>query len=85
MESIFPATYSSLCPIALASLIADNYYVKNVHCKLITRGVGDTYLIETDADSFILRVYRSTHRSWLQIKEEIEILLLLKDAGVSVS
>ncbi len=57
----------------------------NVRCQFLTRGVGDTYLVETVKDRFILRVYRSSHRSLPQIKEEMELLSALKQADVSVS
>lgn len=85
MNSIFPATYSTLCPKALSELIAEKYGLKNTQCKLLVRGVGDTYLIESDNESFILRIYRSSHRSLNHIKEEVRLLQALKDAQVSVS
>lgn len=85
MKPVFPATYSTLCPIALSSLISEKYKAGNVQCKLLVRGVGDTYLVESSEDRFILRVYRSSHRTLPQIKEEVELLLALKQVGVSVS
>ncbi|MDM1554890.1 MULTISPECIES: phosphotransferase enzyme family protein [Chryseobacterium] len=85
MKSIFPATYSTLCPIALSELIAEKYGLKNVQCKLLVRGVGDTYRVESEEDRFILRIYRSSHRSLDHIKEEVRLLQALKDAHVSVS
>jgi len=59
--------------------------MENVRCKFLTRGVGDTYLVESSEDRLILRVYRSSHRSLPQIKEELKLLLALKQAHVSVS
>lgn len=85
MKTIFPATYSTLCPIALSELIAEKYGLKNVQCKLLVRGVGDTYGVESEEDRFILRIYRSSHRSLDHIKEEVRLLQALKDAHVSVS
>ncbi len=85
MKPVFPATYSTLCPIALSSVISEKYGVGNVKCKLLVRGVGDTYLVKSSEARFILRVYRSSHRSLPQIKEEVELLLALKQADVSVS
>ncbi|MDH7459837.1 phosphotransferase [Chitinophagaceae bacterium 26-R-25] len=49
------------------------------------RGVGDTYLVESSDGRFILRIYRSSHRSLPQIKEEVKLLHALQQAGVSVS
>ncbi|WP_412850707.1 phosphotransferase enzyme family protein [Chryseobacterium sp. PMSZPI] len=85
MKSIFPAIYSTLCPVALSSLIADQYGIENTQCKLLVRGVGDTYLVESPETRFILRIYRSSHRSFSQIEEEVKLLLALKEAHVSVS
>ncbi|MVT39388.1 phosphotransferase [Chitinophaga oryziterrae] len=85
MKPVFPATYSTLCPIALSSVIQEKYGVGSVKCQLLVRGVGDTYLVQSSEARFILRVYRSSHRSLPQIKEEVELLLALKQANVSVS
>jgi len=85
MKSVFPATYSTLCPTALSSLISEKYRLENVQCKFLLRGVGDTYLIEASEAKFILRVYRSSHRSLPQIREEVKLLQALEQAKVSVS
>lgn len=85
MKPVFPATYSTLDPEALAQLIKNHYALGNVHCAFLVRGVGDTYLVEAQSKKFILRVYRSSHRTLPQIKEEVDLLLHLKKAGVSVS
>ncbi|SFD89165.1 Ser/Thr protein kinase RdoA involved in Cpx stress response, MazF antagonist [Chitinophaga sp. CF118] len=85
MKPVFPAIYSTLCPIALSSLVSEKYEIRNVQCKFLVRGVGDTYLVESSEDRFILRVYRSSHRSLPHIKEEVELLLALKLVDVSVS
>jgi len=45
MTSSFPATYSTLCPVALSSLISEKYKVVNAQCKFLVRGVGDTYMV----------------------------------------
>jgi Ser/Thr protein kinase RdoA (MazF antagonist) len=85
MKSVFPATYSTLCPNALSALITEKYKVGNVQCKFLLRGVGDTYLVESSGNRFILRVYRSSHRSLSQVKAEVTLLLALKQANVSIS
>lgn len=85
MKPAFPAIYSTLCPAALSSLISEKYAIGNVQCKFLVRGVGDTYLVESPKDRFILRVYRSSHRNLPQIKEEVALLLALKQAEISVS
>ena len=82
---MFPAIYSTLCPVALSSLISAKYKVGDVQSKFLVRGVGDTYLVESPESRFILRVYRSSHRSLPQIEEEAALLLALKKAGIRVS
>lgn len=85
MKPIFPATYSTLCPLALATLLAERYPLEMVRCTFLVRGVGDTYLVESSQGRFILRVYRSIHRSLTHVQAEVGLLLALKQAGVSVS
>jgi Ser/Thr protein kinase RdoA (MazF antagonist) len=84
-NALFPASYSTLDTTALALLVAEKYGLENVQCKLLVRGVGDTYLIESAADRFILRAYRSSHRSLPQIQAELELLVALQQALVPVS
>lgn len=85
MKPVFPATYSTLDPESLAQLVTSHYALGNVQCTFLVRGVGDTYLVESQNLKHILRVYRSSHRTLPQIKEEVDLLLHLKNAGVSVS
>src|ERR1039458_5902414 len=85
MSSFFPASYSTLSPDALASLISKEYGLVDTRCKLILRGVGDTYLIDSKEGKYILRVYRNSHRNKAQIQEETDLLLALKEAEVPVS
>jgi Ser/Thr protein kinase RdoA (MazF antagonist) len=47
--------------------------------------VGDTYLVESGGDRYILRVYRSSHRNRVQIGAEVDMLLALQRAEVPVS
>ena len=81
----FPAIYSTLSPGALAVLLSEKYGLQNVHCKLLVRGVGDTYLVESSSERFILRIYHAVHRSLPQILEELQLLLELKQAKVAVA
>lgn len=85
MKPVFPATYSTLCPEALSALLAEKYLINQLQCTLLMRGVGDTYLAAAPEARYVLRIYRSSHRTLPQIKEEVELLLHLKQAGVSVS
>lgn len=85
MQPIFPTTYSTLSPDALATYISQQYALENVQCQFIVRGVGDTYLITTNDNRFILRIYRSSHRTLGNIRAEVTLLNALKAAEVSVS
>jgi Ser/Thr protein kinase RdoA (MazF antagonist) len=85
MESIFPASYSTLLPSALADLVSRKYGWAAVRCEFLVRGVGDTYLIESGDNRYILRVYRSSHRNRVQIGAEVHLLLALQRAEVPVS
>jgi Ser/Thr protein kinase RdoA (MazF antagonist) len=85
MNPVFPAVYSTLCPVALASLITEQYGIPHVQCKLLVRGVGDTYLVQSSQHRYILRIYRSSHRSLPQVKEEVQLLLALQQAQVPAS
>jgi len=85
MKPVFPTIYSTLSPAALATLVSEKYGIKNTQCKLLVRGVGDTYLVESPGHRFILRIYRSTHRGLPQVQAETTLLLALQQAHVSVS
>jgi Ser/Thr protein kinase RdoA (MazF antagonist) len=85
MASIFPTIYSTLSPSGLAALVSVQYGLTDSECQLLVRGVGDTYLVTSKNRRFILRVYRSSHRTLPQIKAELDLLLVLKKSGVSVS
>jgi Ser/Thr protein kinase RdoA (MazF antagonist) len=85
MQPIFPTLYSTLSPTALATYISQQYTLGHVQCKFIVRGVGDTYLVTAAAGQFILRIYRPTHRTLGNIQAEVELLMALNAADISVS
>jgi len=85
MGPFFPAEYSTLSSTALAEMIEQKYGWTKVRCRFLVRGVGDTYLVETANKSYILRIYRSSHRTLPQINAEIDLLTAAKHAHVAVS
>jgi len=85
MSSLFPTTYSTLSPDALAVYLGQQYGFAGTQCQFLVRGVGDTYEVKTATGRYILRVYRPSHRTRPQIVAEIELLLAAKEAGVAVS
>ncbi|HEY6902206.1 MAG TPA: phosphotransferase [Puia sp.] len=85
MNNLFPVSYSTLSSLALVGFLQDKYGLASVGCKLILRGVGDTYRVDSDRGPYILRVYRPDQRSLSQITAEVDLLLSLKERGVPVS
>jgi len=85
--NLFPASYSTLSSSALAAFIHQKYGWAAVECKMILRGVGDSYLITVwgGAERYILRVYRPDQRNLAQITAETSLLLTLKQKDIPVS
>jgi Ser/Thr protein kinase RdoA (MazF antagonist) len=84
MIPFFPASYSTLSADALALWVADQYGFGIPECRFISRGVNDTYLLESTDRRFILRVYRYAHRDLPQIQNETALLLASWKAEVPV-
>lgn len=57
MTPIFPVTYSTLAAIPLEVLLSKRYVWDKVQCRLLLRGVSDTYSISTSSDNFVVRIY----------------------------
>ena len=85
MKPILPVTYSTFASGPLGALISTRYGLHDVKCELILRGVSDTYSVSTPSVHFVTRIYRQGHRTLSQVNAEVEFLLALKEAGVSVS
>ena len=83
--NIFPTQYSVLSSKALQSYLSEHYDFIVTNCRLIVHNVSDTYLVETDSDKYIFKIYRDAHRSHDEIMGEAELLLYFKDNGASVS
>ncbi|MBS1565109.1 MAG: phosphotransferase [Bacteroidetes bacterium] len=83
--SIFPTQYSTLSAKALGEHIATKYGLPVTRCRYLLRGVSDTYVVETDADKYIFKVYRDVHRTADEIRGEIELLDILKAGAAKVS
>ena len=78
--------HSLLASEALGNFVSENYHVGPVvTCKLLSRGLNDTYLISTRDDSYVLRVYRTPWRSKPEVLFELEVLDFLAQHGASVS
>ncbi|KLT65399.1 phosphotransferase enzyme family protein [Pedobacter sp. BMA] len=82
---IFPAQYSTLSAIALQGFLSKQYNLGQISCKLLMHNVSDTYLLHSDSQRFIFKIYRSAHRSADEIRAEVELLTILQNKGASVA
>lgn len=84
--SHFPVSSSNLSAAHLGDLLKDTYDLDgNVHCHLVTAGVNHTYILQSESERFVFRVYSLGWRTKHAIEEELKLLYLLKDKGIPVS
>lgn len=84
--TVFPVTTSTLSEIELGKFIKEKYQLKeDISCKLFRTGVNHTYIISDSETKFVIRVYCYHWRTKTEIKQELELLLLLKAGHLSVS
>ena len=82
----FPVINSILSASHLAKFLQNRYNLSaSTTCKLLKTGINHSYLVSDGADKFVFRVYSLDWRSQTEISEEIRLLNLLRDGGVSVS
>jgi Ser/Thr protein kinase RdoA (MazF antagonist) len=82
----FPVTHAILSSSALQTEILPRYEVGTVQqCIFLTRGVNDTYLVQTQNKKYILRAYRAGWRTLSDILFEIAVLHHLNRAGILIS
>ena len=86
MNNPFPVTHSTLSIAALSDVVATEYAIGlPIECQFFLMGVNDTYLLKTNATTYVLRIYRRGWRSLSEIQYELDILLFLRKAGIGVS
>jgi len=79
-------TYSILSADALVAVVSQAYAIGSpLSSQLIRRGLNDTYLLQSQDERYIARVYRAQWRTPSEIAYELELLLHLAAKGVSVS
>ncbi|SDM00392.1 Ser/Thr protein kinase RdoA involved in Cpx stress response, MazF antagonist [Daejeonella rubra] len=82
----FPVTNSNLSAAHIGLFLQEKYSLsKDTKCQLIKAGINDTYLVSDNLDKFVFRVYSLNWRSRVEIEEEIKLLTLLKQNGISIS
>jgi len=82
---LFPVFCSLLDPSAVAELITTKYDLRITRCQFWHRGLSDIYLLETERDLYILKVYHYHWRNKEDIYFELEFLTFLKSNGIPVS
>jgi Ser/Thr protein kinase RdoA (MazF antagonist) len=83
---VFPVTHSTLSQNALLSKVVPLYLGKAAgNCRLLVRGMNDTYLVQTLQEQYLLRAYRHGWRTLSDIQHELELLQYLHRRGVRVA
>lgn len=81
-----PISSSLYEPRALGAMIAEAYGLEEpIRCYLYTRGINDTYIIDTANGRFALRIYPSGHRTPSEVMDEIYLSDNLLENGISVA
>mgnify|MGYP000385925119 CR=1 FL=1 len=82
----FPVSTSTLSASALANFIDKQYNLPaNSQCQLFRTGINHTYVVTSDELKYVFRVYSHGWRVVPEIEEELRVLSILKDNGISVS
>ncbi|MBE0392957.1 phosphotransferase [Flavobacterium sp. PL002] len=84
--SHFPVTSTTLSATALREFVIEKYNLSpNATCQLFRTGINHTYFITDKQLKYVLRVYCYNWRTKKKIEAEIDLLLLLKHNGNSIS
>jgi Ser/Thr protein kinase RdoA (MazF antagonist) len=81
----FPVTASTLSAEHLASFIQQQYALQNAVCTLFRTGINHTYIVSSNNEKFVFRVYFKNWRSISEIQEELNLLLLLHKNSIAVT
>ena len=83
---IFPVTDSTLSAPHLALFLQEKYgFDESTTCKIFRTGINHTYLVTGQEIRYVFRVYSYQWRTETEIAEELRVLDLLREKGVSVS
>ena len=78
--------HSCIAPTSLLAAIVPAYPLASpLDCRLLLRGVNDTYLLQTTTARYIVRVYHAHRRTLSAILFELDALLYLDRQHISVS
>ncbi len=76
--------YSLFDTTALAARLAQLYGFSTVTCRFFKNGLNDVYILQADGKTCYCRVSLAGVHSHAEIVEEIQFVLRLQEAGVSV-
>ncbi len=86
MAEFFPVQCSILSSEALAELVLANYPLESpLHCTLLQHGDNDTYLVRTQHDQYMLRVWRFDQRPITEVEAEMHFLAALSNKHIPVA
>ncbi len=81
----FPVSSSILSTPHLGAWVQQQWALAVTDCKLLRAGINHSYLITTDTDKYVLRIYSLGWRSATDIAEEIRLINTLAENGIPVS
>ena len=81
-----PVIHSIPSGEALIENVLQHYPIGiHLNCRLYKRGLNDTYLVETEKDRYILRLYRRGWRTKQDIDFELELLAFLHEQNMAIA
>jgi len=82
----FPVLYSTLAATALTERVLSQYDLGIVRaCQFWNRGISDIYRVETQANTYILRISHAHWRSFSEVAFELEWLDFLQKQRIPVA
>lgn len=85
-QAFIPVIHSIPSGEALIATLLPSYPItKPRSCHLYKRGLNDTYLVETEQERYILRVYRRKWKTKEEIDFELEVLTFLHSQNQPVA
>ncbi|WP_433750339.1 phosphotransferase enzyme family protein [Falsibacillus pallidus] len=70
---------------SIREMMADYEIGEVAACHFLTKGLNDSYFVQSDSEKYIFRVYRKNWRSKSDILFELEGILHLQKKGIAVS
>lgn len=85
-QAFIPVIHSIPSGKALIEAVLPHYSIdKPCSCQIYKRGLNDTYLVGTQQERYILRIYRRGWRTKEEIDFELELLAFLHDRNQPIS